>query len=738
MKTTQVFKQTLLAASISMLFPAMGAWADDEVEELISPNASEVTLKVQNVNEINSLYREYTGLNHEGINGSVDLNLVRRSEEGRWLKLQGRDLGLDTQELKAEVEQQGDWAVKFGYNQIPHYSTVNVHTAVGGIGSTSLQLPANLWGTGASFSDQHWKTERTATSIGLSKYLSDNLLASFSFKNEDKKGTRLMTSGGNAPAGGAYGAAFFATQYLTPEPIDNTHQQLEASLGYATDKFQLTGNYYGSFFKNKAGNALFVTPSSTTTQAYNSTNMSPLSLAPDNQANEFSLTGGYNWSKDTRATFSVGKTFAIQNADFISSSLLIPTTAGKPATLTSRTNLGGKVDTTNFTTAFSSRLTSNFSVAASWAYEDRNDKTPRDIYLIDYAHGNQTTAYTNNPESMTTNRGKLEGVYQFGNGYRLITGIDYDEKRYKGMEEEGYRERTDEETYRIGLRKVMSETLNGAVTLSHSERSGSDWGSTPSIYGDHWIAPTQFSDRKRDKLKFMLDWSPLQAANFQVVYEHSQDDYSSRTNNMGLDKGSADLLSLDASYQITDNWKTNAWYSLGYNQIKQNERQNPRLAPTAAASIDNSDNIQTCDGTTAGKTCTLWSADLDSKTQAFGAGIFGKLSSRIDVGAQYQYSRDVNQYKIKIGSVVAGSAANSPVLSGAGVLPDTLYQLNSLHLFGKYTISKATSVRLDFLLDDRKLDDYTWSQYRYSDGTTVYIKPHQITHLIGVSLTQAF
>lgn len=737
MKNTQIFKRTLVAASISMLFSAGAAIADDEVDELINPNVAEVSIRVQNVDKVNSLYREYTGINHEGVNGSLDLNLVQRSAEGRWFKMQGRDLGLNTQEFKAQVEQQGDWAVKLGYDQIPHYSTVTINTAIGGVGTTALQLPQNLWGTGAGFADQQLKTERTATSIGLSKFVTENVLASFSYKNEDKKGTRLMTSGGNAPPGG-FGPAFFATQYLTPEPIDSTHQQIEGSLGYSTNKFQITANYYGSFFKNNAGNALFLSPASTTGQAFNSTNMSPLSLAPSNQANELSLNGGYNWSQDTRATFSVGKTYAIQNADFISSASLIPTTAGTPATLTSRTNLDGKVTTTNITTGFFSRLTSSFSVAASWAYEDRNDKTPRDIYLIDYTHGNRTTAYTNNPESMTTNRGKLEGVYQFGNGYRLIAGYDYDGKKYKGMEEEGFREKIQEDTYRIALRKSMSETLNGAVTLAHSERTGSEWGSTPSIYGDHWVAPTQFSDRKRDKAKFMLDWSPLNDANLQVVYEHSQDDYSSRANNMGLDKGSADLFSVDASYQISDNWKTSAWYSYGYNRISQNERQNPRLAPAAAASVNNSDNIQTCNGAAAATTCTLWSADLNLKTQAVGAGVQGKLSSRLDVGAQYQFSRDVNEYKINIGGVVAGSAANSPVLAGAGILPDTLYQVNSLHLFGKYAISKATSVRLDLLFDDRRLDDYTWSQFRYSDGTTVYMKPHQITHLIGVTLTQAF
>lgn len=740
MKKTQVFKRPLLAASLSMLFPTCEVLAGEEVAEMISPNVSEIAVKVQNVNETNALYREYTGINHKGGSGSVDLNVVQRSEAGRWLQLQGRDLGLRTAELSAVLEQQGDWTVKFGYNQIPHYSKVEVNTAVSGIGGNQLQLPANLFGAGAAFTDQQWKTERTLTSIAFSKQLSDKLVASLSFKNEDKEGTRFMTSGGNPPPG--FGPQIFATQFVTPEPIDATHQQIEAALGYASNTVQLSGSYYGSFYHNHAGNALFLSPNvasgSVPAPTGLSTNMSPLSLAPDNYANAFSLSGGYNWSKDTRATFSLGKTFAVQNDDFIPSELIAPTNAGTPATLTSRNKLGGRLDTTNAAAAVSSRITSRFSLVASWTYENRDDKTPLDVYLIDYAHGNGKTAYTNNPASMQTRRGKLEGIYKFGNGYRLIAGYDYDEKRYEGMAAEGYREKTEEDSYRIALRKSMSATLNGAVTLSHSNRSGSDWGSTPTIYGDHWVAPTQFADRTRDKAKFMLDWVPTNAANVQLVLEHSQDDYSARANNMGLEHGAANLLSLDASYQISDNWKTNAWYSDSDNRSRQNERQNPRLAPGAAASVDNADNIQTCNGTSAAKTCTPWSATLRRNSQALGAGLSGKLSGRINVGAQYQYARDVNQYQIRIDPVSAGSQANTPVYPGAGILPDTVYQLNSLHLFGKYNVSKATTVRLDYVFDDRRLDDYTWSRYRYSDGSTVSSQPRQITHLISASLVQAF
>ncbi|NMF90051.1 MtrB/PioB family decaheme-associated outer membrane protein [Aromatoleum petrolei] len=707
MDNNRIFKRTVLALAVSMAFPVSSALAqEDEVAELISPNVAEASIKLQHLDEVNPLYRQYYGINDEGVHGGADLKVIRRSDEGRWLRIEGRDLGLRTQEFGASIEQQGDWKLGIDYNQIPRYAPFEVSTRVTGIGHDSLNL-------GTRFDDKDLKTERTATSLTATKFISKNLQANVTFKNEAKKGERLFGSNGNV--GGYLG------QLFAPEPIDSNHKQIEASLDYATEKFYVSGSYYASFYENKAGKGLFVNYG-TTGGAGNPvavqgtpTQMSPLSLAPDNQMHQIALAGGYNFSRDTRANLKVSKSFATQDDSFLPSSV-VPYLPGM-----TRSDLGGKVDTTNVFGSLTSRITDKLNLLASWAYEDRDDRTPQ----LDYANYNGRILQ-NNPESQSTHRGKLEASYRLPRGYNLTAGYDYDFRKYEGMDEL-YRDEMTEHTYRIDLRKSLSDTLNGSVTLARSERDGSSWGTTPVLVktattavGEHWTAPAQFSDRERDKLKLMLDWMPVEPLSVQFAYEYAMDDYKTRIFDIGLNEGRSELFSLDASYRFSDRWKANMWYSHSTNEIEQKSL--------------NSTYGSKCDGTTLAYTCVPWGADLKLSSNAVGAGFDGQISSKFSVGGQYLYSRDVSKYDISY----AAAGALSSIRQGAGILPDTEYTLNTLRLFARYALTKATGIRLDYVWDRREMDDYTWSSWSYSDGTKVFVDPNQITRVIAVTVSHAF
>jgi predicted porin len=356
-------------------------------------------------------------------------------------------------------------------------------------------------------------------------------------------------------------------------------------------------------------------------------------------------------------------------------------------------------------------------------------------YLDSQASSEYPTGTTNSQESHQINRGKLDLSYRLPQGYRLVGGLDYDQKKTP----DAYRDSVTDKTVRLELRKAMSETINGSVKLAHSNRTGGAWhlldgtpaaGATTFSTTTGVAAPLQFSDRKRDKAKLMMEWRPVDALSLQMFYEEGKDSYPfsppSGNARMGQTDGKTQLYGLDGAYQINDGWKLNGYYSYNQNKTHQNE-----MYTTRRNALD-----QNCTVVGVLTSCSPWQADLALKGTVFGAGLKGKLA-RWDLGADYLYSKDTTTYNISFDPNYP-TAAGSSVPAGAGVLPDTNYTLNRLKFFGAYAFSKQTRLRLDYIYDVRKMDDYTWARWTYSDGTQVNVNPKQTTNFVGLTLIQSF
>jgi hypothetical protein len=342
---------------------------------------------------------------------------------------------------------------------------------------------------------------------------------------------------------------------------------------------------------------------------------------------------------------------------------------------------------------------------------------------------------TNPQESHQISRGKIDLNYRLQGGYRLVGGFDYDQKKTP----EAYRDSVTDRTARLELRKSMSETLNGSIRLAHSDRTGGSWhlleispiaGATNFSTTTGVAAPLQFADRKRDKAKLMMEWRPTDPMSLQFYYEQGKDSYPftppSGNAQMGQTEGKTQLYGFDASFKFNDAWKAQGYSSYNQNKTHQNEVYTTRI---------NAGN-QNCTGVTVTTACSPWQADLNLKGLVFGAGLKGKLA-RWDLGADYLYSKDTTNYNISFNPSYP-TAAGSSVPAGAGFLPDTNYTLNRLKLYGTYAFTKKTRVRFDYIYDVRKMDDYTWANWTYSDGTRVNVDPKQTTNFVGVTLIQSF
>lgn len=686
---------SLMAAAVAMAFVPKRTIAADEIDALTKPESS-VTVGVGNINHDNRYFGQYSGMHKDGIYGLLDVNIEKRNEDtGTWLLINGRNLGLDHLDFRAEHARQGDWGYFLDYSQTPRRDPLEIKTGVTGIGSSTLRLPTPYPNTNGV--EETLKTMRKTTNLGFSKTLSGGFDFQVNFRNEEKDGSRLFARG---TTGGTGGFEF------APEPINSTTRIFEGTLGYTADKFQFTGGYVGSFYNNH-NPALNFTNSPAAGVGSGFGTFNPMALPPDNQSHQLFVNGGYNLSPTSRASFKFAQSRVTQENDFVIA----------PAAGIARSDLGGQIDITQAQASFTAKPLPKLSVLANVRYEDRDDETPVVKYFTAPA-ATATTDGNNEPRSIRTLAGKLEASYLLPMGFRATGGVDYDEKtrNTSAVRAVSFRRKTEENSYRLELRRSLSEELNGSIAYIRSDRDGSNWQTTVlnnGTTGSNLVAPLHLADRTRDKIKLKFDWAPIDPLSFQFVFENSDDDYGSKGRSFGLQDGRATLYSLDATWTINDKWKTSAW----------------------VMSTDTRATQRTCESATAAGVCPntladpIWEADLRSLGNAVGFNLQGKATSRIDLGADFQYSHD----KMKHGqsSITAGSTVPSD-------LPNTYYKLATSRLYGTYALEKNSSLRLDLVHLRQKTDDWTWQNFTYSDGTRVVRKPSESTVFIGASYTYRF
>jgi MtrB/PioB family decaheme-associated outer membrane protein len=758
MRKENGFRLLPIAGALLVAFGHANAQTSDEVKALTTPSSS-VSVGIGGVvsgDDSAKRFGMYSGMNKGDPYGLFDLNFVKRNDEtGTWIILQGRDLGLETRELTFTHQRQGDWKYSLEFNEIVRHDPYIIHTGMTGVGTATpginlIAQPAMpaAWATanslrngapGVQGSDVELKIKRTAFGISAEKWISPEWQVEGSFRTEERKGARMfgrvgITSGdmkvsptaGTSPTGLNSWAIL-----LTPEPIDSRTNIFEGKVSFNRDKLALTGGYFGSFYNNDFGSmsptvpdvlnrgALYHGSASSggvSSQTIAQIASAAVALPPDNQAHQLYLSGVYSFTKDTRANFKVSYTHATQNESFASQGLTPAATA--PA------SLGGEVNTLLAMLGVSSRVTKDFSLKANLRYEDRDDKTPINVYNTNLTAGSNLNNTTNWPSaSQTRTSAKVEGTYRLPDGYSAVLGADWEQKKAPlpvgntGLfnKQVFFREQLDEYGARIELRKALSETLNGAVSYEYKERRGSDGGwmtggtvaatgfplvwANPAVLNN--VFPDMYMDRDRTKARISVDWSPLEQLDFQAVYEHTEDLYKrdSPTKVSGVATPviagarniTIDSVSLDGGYTITENWKVTAYiteseYRWNVNKVGIEE-------------------------------------DTRNSSQTAGVAIKGKIGSRLDVGADLFTTRDQTTFTNQV--VTAGVVGNIVGYAGqfGNTLPTIHTTVDRAKLFANYSLDKSSDVRLDAIYQHYHTDDWQWGYngipFLFSDNTTV-------------------
>lgn len=650
----------------------------------------------------------------------------RNAAAGTVVQFEGRNLLGDTRELNMRWNRQGDWKFGANYYDAVRHDPNTVNTGLLGAGSTSPQVQV-LAGVGAG-SDLDFKVKRTGIGASFWKSLSRRVEFELSLKSEDKSGARLFGSGMTCPSPVAPGCGITtgvntgSALLMLPEPIKANHSQVEARLLYAGDQLRLNGGYYGSFYSNRYDRLTPGVPASLNNPLGTLLPLSnglqailsqPLALPPDNQAHHIDLSGVYAVTPTTRLSFKLGYAQALQHQDFASAGFT-QAPAGAPS-------LGGRVATTLARVGLSARPLPKLWLNADLRFEDKDDQTPIALYNIQ-----GLSTYTNRSLPNRKEQGKLQAAYQFSSEVRgtlagevesIDRGVFTATSAVSGIS--ALRQKTDETTLRAELRSRMTATLSGAISVQSSRRDGSNWLKPNSGLGVSEVAdpsapgsgldPTTaifmptLADRERDKFRLRADWQPTESLALQFTVEDGKDRYTSASQ-QGLQSSGMRMGGVDWDYAWSDDWRINGHVWQGVQRVHQSRPAGAILS-------------------------------FKNRNTAVGLGLVAQPMDKVEIGANLSYVDDLNVYAQTLDAFAPPDSV--ALLAATGGLPDIVFRQTTLKLFGRYTIDKRSSVRVDLVHQRSRYTDWAWgtdgAPFTYADGSTVLQQPVQAVTLIALT-----
>lgn len=736
------FSRTILAASIAAIGVAtpLAVRADesaDEIRELTAPG-SQIEVGIGHVSDDSYKFGDYgRGMQKDGAHliGNIDLNM-RGNDNAKYLEIVGRNLGLDSRNIRIKGGEQGNYGLSFEYDELGKLFSDSYQTPFVNPGSTNLTLPAGwiaganttalLAGLNANMKPFNVKTMRKSGNFGVTKLLSAEWNMAVNYKREEKDGNRFIgatygTGGGNPKA------------VVLPEPVNYTTDQFEVLARYADPKLQAQFSYYASLFNNAnsglAWQNAFSAPVAGGTAAQ-------IGLPPDNQFHQINASGGYSYSKDTRVSGSLSYGRMTQNETFlpyrVNPALVITTPMP-------RSSLNGEVITTHADLKLNTKLAHKLNLTAAYKYDRRNNKTPQSQYV--YLHndsanqdvlGATDNTRTNLPGSSTKQQIDAELDYHVAEHTKLKLGYGYDwaTKTFEAIDSEK------EHTVKAGVDHRFNDTASGGLSYAYSDRRTSEYNAgapfLASYTGTAYIlssityinatdnglwdnVPTQkkffLAPRKRDKLHAYANLAPSERVDLQFGFDYKNDDYHS--SELGLRKAKGWAANFDANITASDAVSGHFFASLEDYESNQKSAQLVLRADYLIAG-------------------NHWTADISDRTFTLGAGLRVKQNNSFDWGGNLSHSSSTGKIDVATGAL----------LTPATPLPDIVSRLSRLELFGKYKVQKDLTLNVKYAYEKYYSADWAYDQVTPNTLANVVgtnqLSPDYNIHTVGASVTYKF
>jgi MtrB/PioB family decaheme-associated outer membrane protein len=496
--------------------------AEPTVAELTKPT-SHIELGIGYVSEDSAKAGEYNGLNDQGAYGIANIDVrggaAYDSDSALRWRINGTNLGLENRNLNAEIGNQGQFRINFGYDELRRERSDSYQTPYQGAGSNTLTLPSN-WikpivpqsnatalnfraldltaGTATgllgaptagnlttlsnirnadlpAFHNVNLYTKREKFDGGFSYNLDSQWEFKASASHEEKTGLKPMST-----------VSSLKTEFaaVIPDLIDQDTDQYNASLNFTGEKGFLQAAYYGSLFRNHVNSMTW----EDVNNPLGNNDSVTMSSAPDNQFHQFGLTGGYNFTPSTKLVMKASYARNTQDEAFLTGNI-IGANNNLPLGLP-RNSLDGLVVTKAFDLKLTAKPITGLNLAGAYKYDDRDNRTPVSTYFFQDANeptnfpgtpnfflagqGANLNMYANRAYSKRVNQINLDADYNLTGSHWLKGGIDWQkiERNCSGSWIDcADADTTKETTGRIEWRGNMAEALAGKVGYAYAHRT---------------------------------------------------------------------------------------------------------------------------------------------------------------------------------------------------------------------------------------------------------------------------
>ena len=747
------------ALSLMLAMPLMAIAEEPANAENAASNVEAAALKLpynyveigaMNVTHDSAKFGEYNGLedNRAYAVGNFDVRGGNAYDEGdgtmRW-EAKGINLGTSSRTLNGRVSNQGLWDLSVSYDELRHYITDTYQTPFQGhMGGNNFVLPdafgvinagdpgtRDLTATQKSFfHEEEVYTDRKNTSFTAGYNFDSHWNVQLDYNHLNQSGAKLISSASEArfngslrpdPGGGIY-LGEVVTVLMNP-----THYQTDTvnfALNWTGDQGRLSASYFGSFFRDKNNSLTWSNPyvdtSATGTTDPAGFPLNRMSTAPDNQFNQFNLTGGYNFTPSTKLAGGLSYGRNTQDDSFLTNSI----DGALPAN-----SLNGLVVNTNANLKLTNQATKELALTAGVKFNERDNKTSSKAYnffLVDEDGGGDGAA--NIPFSNKRLQVELAGDYRFNSKNTLRIAYEYNRiKRWCSDVEANCIKAEDNTDNTLGLeyRFKASNNLSLNAGYSYADRHANNngdlnWESTigPNDLNVSRFVPYFEASRKEQRAKAGVNWQATDKLDLGLTGRYVYDNYDSQ---LGVQSSDTWSLNLDATFSYSENGTVSAYASM---QKRWRDMLNSSNGDIETDPVD--------------PPTDLWTNRLSDDQDSIGinAKHKGLLGGKLELAGDLSYVYGKSGYTTNLRYSPA-TACSDPTSLICGSTPDITNKLWRVKLIGNYQVDKHSTIALGYTYQRLHSNDYLYNAYQIGFTPSTLLPTNQQDQSYSVNLLTA-